>query len=157
GLIGPNGAGKTTLFELIAGFTSPDRGGITYDGHRLTRSITLARGIHRQVSVPAFLRARMGLVRSFQDPALFPTMTVLETVMLAQEGGKPTTLFAATVGSQELERPKRAQARELIVAMGLEPHMHKQIQELSTGTRRIAELCCLLALQPRLLLLDEPS
>jgi ABC-type branched-subunit amino acid transport system ATPase component len=97
------------------------------------------------------------VVRSFQDPALFSTMTVLETVMLAQEGRVPTTLFGSVVGSQELERPKRAQARDLIVAMGLEPYMHKQIQELSTGTRRIAELCCLLALQPRLLLLDEPS
>jgi ABC-type branched-subunit amino acid transport system ATPase component len=96
-------------------------------------------------------------VRSFQDARLFPTMTVLETVMLAQEGRLPTTLFAAAVGSQELELPKRRQARELVAAMGLEPYAHTQVQELSTGTRRIAELCCLVATQPRLLLLDEPS
>ena len=157
GLIGPNGAGKTTLFELIAGFTRPDSGRIVFDQQPLTRSLTLVGGIHRQLSVPAFLRARNGVVRSFQDPALFPTMTVLETLMLAQEGRVPTTLFGAVVGSQEQERPKRTQARDLIVAMGLERYMHKQIQELSTGTRRITELCCLLALQPRLLLLDEPS
>lgn len=156
GLIGPNGAGKTTLFELIAGFVTPDSGRITFDGHDISRPVSWL-GTRRQWSVPAFMRARRGLVRSFQDPALFPTMTVLESVQLAQEGRMPTTLFAATVGSQELERPKREQARELVVAMGLEAYMHKQIQELSTGTRRITELCCLLALQPRLLLLDEPS
>ena len=155
GLIGPNGAGKTTLFELIGGFASPDNGVIRFDGHVLSRPIDGP--LHIQLSTPSFMRARMGLVRSFQDPALFSTMTVLETVMLAQEGRLPTTLFGAVVGSQELEKPKRRQARELIVAMGLEVYMHKQLQELSTGTRRIAELCCLLALQPRLLLLDEPS
>jgi len=156
GVIGPNGAGKTTLFELIAGFTHPDRGRIVFDGHEMTRAFS-AGGLTRQFSVPAFLRARMGLVRSFQDARLFPTMTVLETVMLAQEGRLPTTLFAAAVGSQELERPKRQQARELVAAMGLERYAHTQVQELSTGTRRIAELCCLVATQPRLLLLDEPS
>ncbi|TMC47776.1 MAG: ATP-binding cassette domain-containing protein [Chloroflexi bacterium] len=156
GLIGPNGAGKTTLFELIAGFTHPDGGRIRFDGQRLTRTLVFG-SMRRQLSVPAFMRARQGLVRSFQDPRLFPTMTVLETVMLAQEGRLPTTLFAAVVGSQELERPKRQQARELIMAMGLERYTHTQIQELSTGTRRIAELCALVATQPRLLLLDEPS
>ena len=77
--------------------------------------------------------------------------------MLAQEGRLPTTMFAAALGSQQLERAKREQARDLITAMGLEPYVHKQIQELSTGTRRIAELCALVATQPRLLLLDEPS
>jgi len=156
GLIGPNGAGKTTLFELIAGFTHPDRGAIAFDGHEMTRAVAVA-GMRRQLSMPAFLRARMGLVRSFQDARLFPTMTVLETVMLAQEGRVPTTLFAATVGSQEGERPKRDHARELVAAMGLERYANTQVQELSTGTRRIAELCCLVATQPRLLLLDEPS
>ena len=158
GLIGPNGAGKTTLFELIAGFSMPDAGRIVFDGHAMTRQVVVPGGrLRKQVSVPAFMRARMGLVRSFQDAQLFPTMTVLETVMLAQEGRLPTTLFAATVGSQELETPKRNQARELVAAMGLERYAQTQVQELSTGTRRIAELCCLVATQPRLLLLDEPS
>jgi len=156
GLIGPNGAGKTTLFEVIAGFTRADAGRIVFDGHEMTRTIAVA-GLPMQLSVPAFMRARMGLVRSFQDARLFPTMTVLETVMLAQEGHQPTTLFAAAVGSRELENPKREQARELVAAMGLEGYAHTQVQELSTGTRRIAELCCLVATRPRLLLLDEPS
>jgi ABC-type branched-subunit amino acid transport system ATPase component/ABC-type branched-subunit amino acid transport system permease subunit len=157
GLIGPNGAGKTTLFELIAGFTRPDAGSITFDGHSLTRSLPVAGRMRVQLSVPAYLRARRGLVRSFQDAALFPTMSVLETVMLAQEGIVPTTLFAAAVGSREQDRPKRERARELIAAMGLERYTHTPVQELSTGTRRITELCCMVVLRPRLLLLDEPS
>jgi ABC-type branched-subunit amino acid transport system ATPase component/ABC-type branched-subunit amino acid transport system permease subunit len=154
GLIGPNGAGKTTLFELIAGFTHPDSGSISFAGRALTRS---AGSLPVPLDTPAFMRARMGLVRSFQDPRLFPTMTVLETVMLAQEGRLPTTLVAATVGSLEREKPKRQRAVELIAAMGLERYLHTQIQELSTGTRRIVELCALVATEPRLLLLDEPS
>ena len=157
GLIGPNGAGKTTLFELIAGFTRPDAGLIAFDGQPLSRSLQIAGRLRVQLSVPAYLRARRGLVRSFQDAALFPTMTVLETVMLAQEGIVPTTLFAAAVGSRESERPKRERARELIAAMGLERYSQTPVQELSTGTRRITELCCLVVLRPRLLLLDEPS
>ncbi len=157
GLIGPNGAGKTTLFELIAGFTRPDAGRITFDGASLSRTWTPQPWARVQLSVPAYLRARRGLVRSFQDAALFPTMTVLETVMLAQERTLPTTLIGAVLGSQEQERPKRERARELIAAMGLERYMHTQVQELSTGTRRITELCCLVVLQPRLLLLDEPT
>jgi ABC-type branched-subunit amino acid transport system ATPase component len=103
------------------------------------------------------MRARRGLVRSFQDASLFPTLTVLECVLLAQEAKFPTTLFASLVGSREAEARKDLRARELVAAMGLEPFIHKQVQELSTGTRRITELCCLVALEPRLLLLDEPS
>ena len=157
GMIGPNGAGKTTLFELIAGFTKPDGGRISFANESLSRPWTALRWPHLQLSVPSYLRARRGLVRSFQDAALFPTMTVLETVMLAQEGAVPTTLVGAVLGSRELERPKRERARELIVSMGLERYMHTQVQDLSTGTRRITELCCLVVLSPRLLLLDEPS
>jgi ABC-type branched-subunit amino acid transport system ATPase component len=154
GLIGPNGAGKTTLFELIAGFTHPDSGEIRFNGRSMTQAARVA-GV--TLRTPAFLRARLGLVRSFQDPRLFPTMTVLETVMLAQEGGLPTTLVAATVGSLEREKPKQRRAMELVEAMGLHRYLHTQVQELSTGTRRIVELCALVATGPRLLLLDEPS
>jgi ABC-type branched-subunit amino acid transport system ATPase component len=154
GLIGPNGAGKTTLFELIAGFTHPDSGTISFDGRSMTNALGVG-GV--TLHTPAFLRARLGLVRSFQDPRLFPTMTVLETVMLAQEGRLPTTLVAATVGSREREKPKQQRAMELVAALGLQRWVHSQIQELSTGTRRIVELCALVATEPRLLLLDEPS
>jgi ABC-type branched-subunit amino acid transport system ATPase component len=157
GVIGPNGAGKTTLFELVAGFIRPDRGEIRFLGEPLSWSVPVLGGRQLQLQVPSYMRARRGLVRSFQDAALFPTMTVLDVVMLAQEGKVPTTLFAAAVGSREAEKVKAGRARELIGGMGLERYVDRQIQELSTGTRRIVELCCLMAVEPRLLLLDEPS
>jgi ABC-type branched-subunit amino acid transport system ATPase component/ABC-type branched-subunit amino acid transport system permease subunit len=144
GLIGPNGAGKTTTFELLGGFTRPDAGRVLFD--------------RRDVS---FLgpedRARLGLIRSFQDAALFPTMTVKETVMLALERVQPTRFLASTVGAAFGERSKERRARELVAAMGLDRYRDKQIQELSTGTRRITEIACLVALEPVCLLLDEPS
>ncbi|MHB8669245.1 MAG: ABC transporter permease subunit [Acidimicrobiales bacterium] len=144
GLIGPNGAGKTTLFEVLSGFTRPDSGAITFAGNDVTR-------------VPADARARLGLIRSFQDAALFPTLTVLETVALALERAEPTRFLASAVGARAAERRKDSRARELVAQMGLEGYCDKQIVELSTGTRRITELACLLALEPRLVLLDEPS
>ena len=158
GLIGPNGAGKTVLFELISGFTRPDSGQITFAGHRLVRSAIDIRGKPRlRRDAGPETRARLGLVRSFQDAALFPTMSVEEALMLALERSNPTGVFASLVGSKESERAKRERARELVSSMGLDSYRHRAIQELSTGTRRITELACLIALEPRLLLLDEPS
>src|SRR5205807_2400726 len=89
--------------------------------------------------------------------ALFPTMTVLESVQLAHERVAPTSFGASIIGLNGRERGKRERALELVHAMGLDDYRDKQIQELSTGTRRITELACLVALEPRLLLLDEPS
>lgn len=144
GLIGPNGAGKTTTFELISGFTRPEHGTVIYNG--------------RDVSwLPPEARGRLGLIRSFQDAALFPTTTVEETVMLACERATPTRFFASIAGVGTGEASKRRHARTVIEFMGLESYRTKQIMELSTGTRRITELACLVALEPMLLLLDEPS
>ncbi len=144
GVIGPNGAGKTTLFELLGGFTRPDTGRVIFDETEVSWLGPEQRG-------------RLGLIRSFQDAALFPTMTVLETVRLALERVLPTSFFASALGIRGNEGRKDAAARELVSFMGLDQYRNKQIQELSTGTRRITELTCLLALRPRLLLLDEPS
>ena len=144
GLIGPNGAGKTTTFELLGGFTRPDHGSVVFD----RRDISL---------LGPEDRAKLGLIRSFQDAALFPTMTVKETVMLALERVQPTRFLSATLGVTFGERSKERQARALVAAMGLDRYRDKQIQELSTGTRRITEIACLVALQPVCLLLDEPS
>ncbi|HET7530422.1 MAG TPA: branched-chain amino acid ABC transporter permease/ATP-binding protein [Mycobacteriales bacterium] len=144
GLIGPNGAGKTTTFELLGGFTRADAGRVVFD--------------RRDVShLGPEDRARLGLIRSFQDAALFPTMTVKETVMLAQERTHPTRFLASTLGFTPGERTKERRARALVAAMGLDRYRDKQIQELSTGTRRITEIACLVALDPVCLLLDEPS
>jgi ABC-type branched-subunit amino acid transport system ATPase component len=145
GLIGPNGAGKTTTFELLGGFTKPDHGRVIFD--------------RRDVSyLGPEDRARLGLIRSFQDAALFPTMTVEETVVLAQERLHHTSFIGSVLGTSYLgERAKRARARELVGLLGLDRYRDRQIRELSTGTRRITEIACLVALEPTCLLLDEPS
>ncbi|HUR51644.1 MAG TPA: ATP-binding cassette domain-containing protein [Mycobacteriales bacterium] len=144
GLIGPNGAGKTTTFELLAGFTRIDGGTVRYGGRDVTALGPEARG-------------RLGLIRSFQDAALFPTLTVLECVELALERVQPTRFVPALLGLPAGERARRDKAEELVRWMGLERYRSSQIQELSTGTRRITEIACLVALQPQLMLLDEPS
>jgi ABC-type branched-subunit amino acid transport system ATPase component len=144
GIIGPNGAGKTTLFEIIAGFTAPNQGQIVYDGLDVTKTTPEQ-------------RAKVGLVRSFQDAALFPTLSVHETLMLAQERVDPSGLWAASLGGRAAERRKAEMADELLERMALEPFARRTISELSTGTRRVVEIACLLALEPRVLLLDEPS
>jgi ABC-type branched-subunit amino acid transport system ATPase component/ABC-type branched-subunit amino acid transport system permease subunit len=144
GLIGPNGAGKTTTFELLGGFTRPDAGEVRFDRRDISH-------------LGPEGRAKLGLIRSFQDAALFPTMTVKETVMLAFERVQPTRFLTSTAGLALGERSKERRARALVSAMGLERYRDKQIQELSTGTRRITEIACLVALEPVCLLLDEPS
>ena len=144
GLIGPNGAGKTTLLEMIGGFVPPDSGRVVFQGADVS-------------SLTAAQRGRRGLVRSFQDARLFPTLTVLETVCLSMERESPTRVIRSTLGFQRPERRKSERALELVSLMGLQPWKHVQIQHLSTGTRRVTELACLVALSPSLLLLDEPS
>ena len=147
GLIGPNGAGKTTLFECIAGFNRPATGRILFDGTDIT-----AWSPER--------RAQRGLIRSFQDARLFESLTVFQTVLLAQEKERPSGALANVLSlphTRRVEREKAATAEVLIENMGLAGYRDKLVSELSTGTRRITELACVLALEPRLLLLDEPS
>lgn len=144
GLIGPNGAGKTTTFELVAGFVRPDRGTVIYQGADVTHLSPEARG-------------RAGLIRSFQDAALFPTLTVTECVQLAMERRRTTSVLRSLLGLDAGEKAKLTDASEVVTWMGLERFRSRRVRELSTGTRRIAEIACLIALEPALLLLDEPS
>jgi len=147
GLIGPNGAGKTTLFEMLSGFTRPDTGRVLYDGEDVTRTS------------PEH-RASLGMVRSFQDARLFPTLTVAECVRLAFEHAHPTRFLPAALdlpSARRAERLRTERAAEVMSAMGLDRYRGKSVSELSTGTRRITELACLAAMEPRLLLLDEPA
>lgn len=131
-LIGANGAGKTTLFELIAGAIRVDGGRIEYDGLRIDRW-------------SASRRARVGVVRSFQDAALFPALSARECVLVA----------LGCAGLRRRERAGRADA--LLRSFGLDGFAERSVQELSTGTRRILDFACCAALRPRLLLLDEPA
>ena len=144
GLIGPNGAGKTTLFEILGGFTRADSGSVRFLGSDITNATAEA-------------RARQGLIRSFQDAPLFPTMTVTDTVRLAFERRMPSSLFVSLAALQKRERQIRREADQLVDLLGLGSYARKAVHELSTGTRRITELACLIALEPTLLLLDEPS
>lgn len=144
GLIGPNGAGKTTLFEVLSGFVRADSGKVLFEGKDVTRRSPEA-------------KAKLGLIRSFQDVTLFPTLTVLESVEIGLERQISTTFTSSVLGLRGRDHRREKMAREVVGSMGLWPFRNKQIQELSTGTRRITELACLVALQPKLLLLDEPS
>jgi ABC-type branched-subunit amino acid transport system ATPase component/ABC-type branched-subunit amino acid transport system permease subunit len=144
GVIGPNGAGKTTAFELLSGFTLPDDGVVIFEGRPIT-------GLSPQA------RAHLGLVRSFQDAALFPTMTVQEVVEVALERRGRTLFFRSLLGLQGRQKRAAGDAVEIVDTMGLSNYRDAEIRELSTGTRRIVELACLVAMRPTLLLLDEPS
>lgn len=144
GLIGPNGAGKTSTFELISGFARPDGGEVLFDGRDITR-------------LPPHRRAHLGLVRSFQNPQLFPTMSTLDVVELALEREQPTSTVRSLLGIDLTVRRRRQAANAVIDFFGLAPYRESRVKELSTGTRRFVELAALISMGPRLLLLDEPS
>ncbi|MBI4729975.1 MAG: ATP-binding cassette domain-containing protein [Acidobacteria bacterium] len=145
GLIGPNGAGKTTAFDLISGFARADAGSVVFAGHDVTTFGPEA-------------RSRRGMIRSFQDAALFPTMTVVEAIALASHRiGGGGGFIRAVSGLRGGDRLALTRAAALIDAMGLGGYRRATISELSTGTRRIVEIACMVALEPAMLLLDEPS
>ena len=143
-IVGPNGAGKTVLLDLLSGFTTPDHGHVVFAGRSVDH-------------LPPERRARLGLVRSFQEPRLYPTMTVLEAVAVSLERDAPSRLVPALLGWRAPERRRETRARELVDLVGLGAYRRHLVSELSTGTRRLVEIACLIGLRPQLLLLDEPS
>ena len=146
GLIGTNGAGKSTLMNAVGGFV-PSTGSIEIRGTDATR-----------LSAPR--RAALGLGRTFQSADLFPDLTVLETVQVSLEARGRASLVGTMLAlprSRRLERHKRAEADELVAFFGLGRYQDHFIDELSTGTRRIVELACLIGLEARMLCLDEPT
>jgi len=141
-LIGPNGAGKTTCFNLLTHFLEPTRGQILYNG----RDITGSR--------PAAI-ARMGLVRSFQISAVFPHLSVLENVRIALQRKRGAS-FDFWRSDRVLEQ-LNARARELIEAVGLTGFTDTAAVELPYGRKRALEIATTLALDPEMMLLDEPT
>jgi branched-chain amino acid transport system ATP-binding protein len=141
-LIGPNGAGKTTCFNLLTHFLIPTRGEIHYNGREITGSSPSA-------------IARMGLVRSFQISAVFPHLTVLENVRIALQRKRG--------GSFDFWRSERVldaldgRAGELIEAVGLTEFARAIAVELPYGRKRALEIATTLALDPEMMLLDEPT
>jgi branched-chain amino acid transport system ATP-binding protein len=140
-LIGPNGAGKTTCFNLLTKFMSPTRGRIVYKGRDIT-------------ALPPAGVARLGLVRSFQISAVFPHLTVLENVRVALQRQRGSSF--------DFWRSKRVldvfneRAMALIADVGLSSFAHWTAVELPYGRKRALEIATTLALDPEMLLLDEP-
>jgi len=141
-LIGPNGAGKTTCFNLLTKFLGPTRGRILYKGNDIT------------ALAPADV-ARLGMVRSFQISAVFPHLTVIENVRIALQRQRG--------GSFDFWRSKNAlhaldeRALALIADVGLSSSANVLAVELPYGNKRALEIATTLALDPQLLLLDEPT
>jgi branched-chain amino acid transport system ATP-binding protein len=141
-LIGPNGAGKTTFFNLLTRFLTATRGEIVYKGEDITAT--------RPADV-----ARRGMVRSFQVSAVFPDLTALENVRVALQR-KLGTSFHFWRSERTLEALD-ARAVELLGAVGLEDQRDTLTVELPYGKKRALELATTLALDPELMLLDEPT
>jgi branched-chain amino acid transport system ATP-binding protein len=152
GFIGPNGAGKTTLFDVISGFSPADAG---------TVALRTGEVVHDLGSMPTHVRAWRGLGRSFQDGRLFPGLTVSETIAVALEQHVDVRdPIAATLhlpAVADSEGKVGIAVEELIDMLGLGAYRDKFVRELSTGTRRIVDLACVLAQGPNVVLLDEPS
>jgi branched-chain amino acid transport system ATP-binding protein len=127
GLIGPNGAGKTTVFNLVTRLYDPDEGDIRFDGESLLRTPP-----HRVI--------RLGIARTFQNVALFPTMTVRENVLMGTH---------ARSGERSVD--------EVVEYVGLAPAARRVVRGLPYGTLKRVEVARALAAAPRLLLLDEPA
>jgi branched-chain amino acid transport system ATP-binding protein len=141
-LIGPNGAGKTTCFNLLTKFLPPTRGTIRYDGQDITR-------------LKAAEVARLGLIRSFQISAVFPHLTVLENVRVALQRARGASMDFWR--SETVLAVYEDRAQELLADVGLSDYVDELAGALPYGRKRALEIATTLALEPRLMLLDEPT
>lgn len=147
GLIGGNGAGKTTFMDCVSGYVTPDEGSITTFGQEL-------------LGASPEMRPYLSVARGYQSARLYPGLTLQETLLVALERKHPTGVLAGLLklrGGREAEAAKRQRADEVIETLGLAAYRDKRVGELSTGTRRVLDLACMLAQEPKLLLLDEPT
>jgi branched-chain amino acid transport system permease protein len=146
-VIGPNGAGKTTLFNVITGFYAPTAGVVRFRGRALT-------------GLPAHRLARLGLSRTFQNVQLFPSLTVVENVMIGCERDAPGGFLGAALalpGPRRRMRAERARAERALAIVGLEALALVPAADLAFGEQKLVEVTRALAAEPTLLLLDEPA
>ena len=141
-IIGPNGAGKTTLFNLLSGVTRPTAGRIVLRGNDIT-------------AAPPYVRARLGIGRTFQTSTIFSELTALENTRLAAQaflGGSNRLWVLADRQHEPLER-----AHAALASVGLEPRAGTKAASLSHGEKRKLDLAILLCGDPQVVLLDEPT
>jgi len=146
-VIGPNGAGKTSLFNTVSGFYRPAAGQVLFDGADITR-------------VPASRRAAMGLARSFQNIALFRGMTVLDNIKLGRHAHLKTNVLDALLYVGRARREEAQLRREveerIIDFLEIDHIRHAPVAALSYGLQKRVEMARALAMQPKVLMLDEP-
>lgn len=146
-VIGPNGAGKTSLFNMITGFYRPTRGKIIFNG------INIVGKKPSQIT-------SMGMARTFQNLRVFPNLTVLENVMSGMHSRTKQGVVGAlfnTRGQQKEEAWIRQVAEECIHFVGIEEYTHRRAKNLPYGAQRYLEIARALAIQPKILFLDEPA
>ncbi len=145
-VIGPNGAGKTSLINSITGFYQPQKGGIVLDGQDISR-------------LPPYKRAQIGISRTFQNIALYTNMTTLDNLMAARHIHMKSNLLTGAIfwgSAQREEIAHRRVVEEIIEFLEMESIRKSTVGTLSYGLRKRVELGRALALEPSLLLLDEP-
>ena len=144
GVIGPNGAGKTTFFNLVSGLYKPTSGRVSFKGTTISGMAT------NKI-------ARLGAVRTFQHPALFPEFTVLENVSIAQHLNTNHSLLNAILGhGNHREVGNLARAEEIVEFLGMKDERNSLASNLSHGLQRQLGAAMALATEPELLMLDEP-
>lgn len=144
GLIGPNGAGKTTLFNLISGFTPPSSGDVILNGEKIT-------------GLAANKIAHKGMSRTFQNLRVFPNMTVFDNITVGALGIEGVTPLSSLIGGKAKANKISEISWEMLEKVGLAEHADELAANLSYGKRKYLEIARALAMQPELLILDEPA